>query len=138
MKHVLRSSLAGALLFAAAALPAAHAALAADPIRVGQTFLTSGLDPTKGSNGWALDSHGVGENLFLVDKTGTLVPQLGQSVQRVDDLDWLIKLTPGRKFSDGAPVTADLVAAALTHTMQANPTAQATGGLVTFKPQSTR
>src|ERR1700730_1120692 len=130
MKPVLRNLLGAALLLAAVA-PAVDAAQAADPIRVGQTFLTSGLDPTKGSNGWALGSYGIGENLFLVDKTGSLVPQLATSATRVDDNTWLIKLAPNRKFSDGAAVTADLVAAALKHTVDTNPTAKATGGQLT-------
>ncbi len=132
MKQVFRSALAGALLSAALAAPLAASALAADPVRVGQTFLTAGLDPTKGSNGWALDSHGVGENLWVVDKNGALQPQLAESATRVDDKTWTIKLAPNRKFSDGAAVTADLVAAALTHTIASNPTAKATGGTLTF------
>ena len=51
-------------------------ALATEPLRVGATYITSGLDPAKGSNGWALVSHGVGQNLFTVDKEGRLVPCL--------------------------------------------------------------
>ena len=76
MSSKILSRLAAAWL-AAIAIGGNAPALAAEPLHVGATYITSGLDPAKGSNGWALVSHGVGENLFTVDRDGRLVPALG-------------------------------------------------------------
>ena len=101
----LHRALAPAILALALATPAIMAN-AAEPLRVGASFITSGLDPAKGSNGWALVSHGIGENLFTVDKNGVLTPELAAGAERVDELTWIVRLKPGRQFSDGTPVTA--------------------------------
>jgi hypothetical protein len=55
-----------------------------------------------------LTSHGVGENLFTVDRDGKLVPQLAASAARTGDLTWTVSLAPGRFFSNGALVTAPI------------------------------
>jgi peptide/nickel transport system substrate-binding protein len=111
----------------------APAALATEPLQVGATYITSGTDPAKGSNGWALVSHGVGENLFTVDKEGQLVPELAEQAQRTGDLTWTITLKHGRRFSDGTPVTAEALAAGFTNTFANNKAALATGGKLTFE-----
>lgn len=116
----------------AAALTATGAAFAAEPLHVGATFITSGTDPAKGSNGWALASHGVGENLFTVDAEGKLVPELAEKAERTGDLTWTVKLKRGRMFSDGTPVTAKALAAGFENTFAKNKAALATGGKLTF------
>lgn len=116
-----------------AAMATAPAALATEPLRVGATYLTSGIDPAKGSNGWALASHGIGENLFTVDKDGKLVPELAEKAERTGELTWTITLQAGRKFSDGAPVTAKALAAGFDNTFASNKAALATGGKLTFE-----
>ncbi|UXT48786.1 peptide-binding protein [Agrobacterium tumefaciens] len=108
-------------------------ALATEPLRVGATYITSGLDPAKGSNGWALVSHGVGENLFTVDREGRLVPGLAEKAERIGDLSWKVTLKPGHAFSDGSPVTAAALAAGFDHTFATNKAALATGGKLDFK-----
>lgn len=132
MSSKILSRLAVAWL-AAIAIGSASSALAAEPLRVGATYITSGLDPAKGSNGWALASHGVGENLFTVDKDGRLVPALAEKAERSSDLTWTVTLKPGRLFSDGAPVTAAALAAGFDHTFATNKAALATGGKLTFE-----
>ncbi|MEM8582275.1 MAG: ABC transporter substrate-binding protein [Pseudomonadota bacterium] len=104
----------------------------AKDITIGQTFLASGLDPAEGSNGWALVSHGIGEQLFQVSKEGQVVPNLAASALLNDDGSWTIELAPDRFFSDGTPVTAEAVAIALNRTGEANPSARATAGLLSF------
>lgn len=124
------------LTFAAALAIGALTALPAsaqETLRVGATYLTSGVDPSKGSNGWALVSHGVGEKLFSVDKDGVLGPELAASAERVDDFTWTIKLAPGRMFSDGSPVTAAALAKGFDNTFVNNKAALATGGKLTFE-----
>ena len=110
----------------------APAASFADEVTIGQTFLASGLDPAEGSNGWALVSHGIGEQLFRVSSDGEVVPNLAASATRNDDDTWTVTLAPDRFFSDGTPVTAGDVAAALNRTGEANPSARATAGRLTF------
>lgn len=124
--------------FAAIAVSGGTAAFAVEPLRVGATYLTSGLDPAKGSNGWALVSHGVGENLFTVDRDGRLVPALAEKAERTGDLTWTVTLKPGRSFSDGSPVTAVALAAGFEHTFATNKAALATGGKLSFEAADDR
>jgi len=123
------SGLTAALLATVALAPAAFA----EPLRIGATYITSGTDPAKGSNGWALVSHGVGENLFTVDKDGKLVPELAQEAERTGDLTWEVTLQSGRMFSDGTPVTAQALADGFENTFANNKAALATGGTLTFE-----
>ncbi|MEM8952479.1 MAG: ABC transporter substrate-binding protein, partial [Pseudomonadota bacterium] len=104
----------------------------AEEVVIGQTFLASGLDPAEGSNGWALVSHGIAEQLFHVSREGEVVPNLASMATRNDDGSWTVELAPDRFFSDGEPVTAEVVAAALNRTGEANPSARATAGRLTF------
>ena len=101
-------AMAAALLFPAASI--------AQKVTIGQTFVASGLDPAQGSNGWALVSHGIAEQLFRVSREGEVVPNLAASAIRNDDATWTVELASDRFFSDGAPVTAGAVAAALNRT----------------------
>lgn len=129
MKHFLLSTAVAALGFMAVTVAPT---LALEPLRVGETWLTNGLDPANGSNGWALVSHGVGENLFTVNKDGVLTPDLASGATRIDDSTWEIAIAPNRHYSDGTPVTAASVAEGLTHTFATNKTALATGGMIEF------
>jgi len=98
-------------------------------ITVGQTFLAAALDPAKGSAGWALTSHGVGQTLFTVDRDGRIAPQLAEKPEALDARSWTVRLKPGLRFSDGAPVDAAAVAAALARTVRDNPAARTSGQL---------
>ena len=134
MRHTIRAALAATALAACAlALPLATPALAHDVIRVGQTFLVGSTDPTRGSAGWALASHGVGEKLFMVDRDGKLVPELATGAERTGELSWTITLAPGRSFSDGSPVTAAALAKGFDNTFALSKTAAATGGKLGFR-----
>ena len=62
-----------------------------DQVVVGQTFMAGAIDPTSGSTGWALTSHGISEKLFTVDKDGNIVGQVADSVERVSDNVWEVK-----------------------------------------------
>ncbi len=125
----LKTTLAATAVLASALMPLATQAA---EITVGQTFLASGLDPAEGSTGWALVSHGIAEQLFQVSRDGTLVPNLAASASRVADRSWTVELAPDRFFSDGTPVTAEAVAEALNRTGEANPSARASAGRLTF------
>ncbi|WP_372426704.1 ABC transporter substrate-binding protein [Salinarimonas chemoclinalis] len=133
-----RRAILAAALLAGTAL--AGTALAADPapLVVAKTFVTQSLDPVDGSAGWALVSHGVAEGLFTVSREGTIVPLLAEAAERRDDGAWIVSLAPGRMFSDGTPVEAEAVAAALNRTGAENPAARASAGRLTFTPLDAR
>lgn len=112
----------------ALALPAAAQSPA--PITVGKPFIAAGVDVTKSGNGWALTSHGISQNLFIVDKEGLVSPWLASGVERVDDKSWIVRLRPGVKFSDGSPLTAADVAACLTRSNDLSGNARASTGRI--------
>lgn len=126
-----RRALLAAALAASIAQPAAAER---DHLRAGLTFLAGGLDPAEGSAGWALVSHGVAEQLFTVSREGAVVPLLAEKARREGDTVWQVTLTESRFFSDGAPVDAESVAAALNRTGAANPAARASAGRLTATP----
>jgi peptide/nickel transport system substrate-binding protein len=126
------------LLQATAALVAlvivyAPGQLAAEPanVTVAQTFITPSLDPAESWSGWALTSHGVSENLFTVNREGKLVPLLADTIDRQSDGSWRVTVKHGVKFSDGSPLTAADVAAALNGTVEKSVTARAFAGRLT-------
>ena len=122
--------LAAAAIAASAII--ASAASHAEEVTIGQTFLASGLDAAEGSNGWALVSHGIAEQLFRVSREGEVVANLAASATLNDDGTWTVELAPDRFFSDGTPVTAEAMAVALNRTGEANPSARATAGRLSF------
>lgn len=128
MHHLVKSALA-ALIVSAAALTTAQAQ---EALRVGATFLVGSADPTKGSAGWALVSHGIAEKLFTVDRDGRLVSELAESAVRTGELEWTVRLAPNRKFSDGSPVTAAALIKGFDNTFAQSKTAAATGGKLAF------
>ena len=101
------------------------------PVVVGSTFLTNDLDPTDGSSGWALTSHGISENLFTVDKDGAIVGVIAESATKVSEFVWDVTLKADYRFSDGTAVTAARVAAALTELNTVNSAAQSSLGTMT-------
>ena len=130
MTHfTLPKALAATALLAMSFVPAVTQA---QDITIGQTFIASGLDPAEGSNGWAVVTHGIGEQLFRVSREGEVVPNLAISAVLTDDGTWTIDLAADRFFSDGTPVTAAAVADALNRTGENNPSARATAGRLVF------
>lgn len=127
----LRRVAAVAVLVASlAALPAL--AQSPTPIAVGQPFIAAGTDPVKANNGWALTSHGIAQNLFIVGKDGVVAPWLATGVDRVDDKTWLVRLRRDVKFSDGTPMTAAEVGAALARSNElSGPARGSTGRIAT-------
>ena len=115
---------------------ASFGAAASEPIVVGKTFMAGSVDPTSGSTGWALTSHGVSENLFTVNKDGEIVGQVAESTSKVSELVWDVTLKSGYKFSDGTDVTAQAVADCLSELNSVNSNAQATIGTMTVTAPS--
>jgi peptide/nickel transport system substrate-binding protein len=116
------------------------------PLVISQSFLAGSFDPTSGSTGWALTSHGISENLFTVNSNGVIVGQVAECVTQLDVLSWEVTLKADHYFSDGTPVTPTNVAAALQELNTENSNAQGSLGTMTvtaleglkLKIQSTR
>jgi peptide/nickel transport system substrate-binding protein len=119
-----------------ASLTLGSPAMAETRVSIGQTFIAGSLDPIEGSAGWALVSHGIAEQLFRVDRDGQIVPNLAAGATRLDATTWSVEIAPGRQFSDGAPVDAAAVAAALNRSGENNPAARASAGRLTFEALS--
>lgn len=99
---------------------------------IGQPFLANGSDPTKASNAWALTSHGVSQNLYTIDRDGRIVPQLAESLTRLEGNVWRVRLRPGVRFSDGTAMTAAEVVRGLERTVRLFGPARASLGAATF------
>jgi peptide/nickel transport system substrate-binding protein len=121
------------LLLAATVASLAVPASAADTVKIGQTFLTQGLDPARGSAGWALTTHGVGQNLFTVGRNGRVLALLATGATRIDALNWRVALQTGVRFSDGTPADAAAIAEGLNRVSSENAVARASAGALTFK-----
>eukprot|EP00747_Dinoflagellata_sp_TGD_P216008 gnl/TRDRNA2_/TRDRNA2_88633_c0_seq1.p1 gnl/TRDRNA2_/TRDRNA2_88633_c0~~gnl/TRDRNA2_/TRDRNA2_88633_c0_seq1.p1 ORF type:complete len:548 (+),score=60.68 gnl/TRDRNA2_/TRDRNA2_88633_c0_seq1:43-1644(+) len=122
------------VLCIAVLLSAASGASHEKPLVLGQTMLAGSTDCTSGSTGWALTSHGIAEKLFTVDSQGQIVGQVAKSVKKLDKFSWEVTLKSGYHFSEGTPVTAKLVADALTRLNEVNSGAQASLGKMTITP----
>ena len=92
-------------------------------------------DPSVGSAGWALVSHGIGQKLFTLNHEDHVVPSLAEKVEKSGD-DWVLTLKSGRKFSDGSSVTATAVMTALKRTNNVLNAAQTELGTMTFVVQT--
>ena len=123
---------AGLALLVLAALLAVQPAAWAQrkrPILAALPFMLEVLDPTRGTAGWQLVTHGIAETLFVIDEAGKITPGLAESA-RPDGASWIVRLAAGRKFSDGSAVEANAVGEALSRSARANPLAVfATGPL---------
>jgi peptide/nickel transport system substrate-binding protein len=102
-----------------------------NPLILGQTFIAGSTNPTGGSTGWSLVSHGIAEKLFTVDSTGAIVPQIAASTAKVETLKWTVTLKADYKFSDGTVVTAQHVADCLNELNSLNDNAKASLGTMT-------
>src|SRR5262245_23902368 len=75
-------------------------------LKVALTSIQSTMDPMA-SIGNNPRRYGMYELLVGQDENGKLIPELSTEWKSLDPLTWQFKLTQGRKFSDGNPVTAE-------------------------------
>jgi len=77
-------------------------------LRIGVAVETSSLDPHffNTSGNYNVNNH-IFEFLFMFDNNMRPQPHLAESIERIDDLTWEIKLRQGIFWSDGTPFTAD-------------------------------
>lgn len=97
--------------------------IADDHLTIYNSYKIAGLDPAATGTNWLFD-WGVAENLLQVEEDGTISPWLADSVERRDDLTWVIELREGQRFQNGKEVTPEAVAAALTRQIAKSKAAQ--------------
>lgn len=67
------------------------------------------LDPVLDYNGFYTVRYGLGETLFCLSKNSEIEPWLAESFENVDPKTWKITLKDNVVFSDGTPVTGQIV-----------------------------
>ena len=77
-------------------------------LRTAASFAYPSLDVHKEYYGWYTSIYGISEALFRFDENAEVVPCLAESAE-VDGNVWTIRLKEGVKFSNGDPLTADMV-----------------------------
>lgn len=77
-------------------------------LRTAASFAYPSLDVHKEYYGWYTSVYGVSEALFKLDENSTAVPCLAKDAV-ADGTTWTITLNDGVAFSNGEPLTADMV-----------------------------
>ncbi|MCR5099563.1 MAG: ABC transporter substrate-binding protein [Lachnospiraceae bacterium] len=77
-------------------------------LRTAASFAYPSLDVHKEYYGWYTSIYGISESLFKFDENSTVVPCLAKEAV-ADGILWTITLNDGVKFSDGDPLTAEMV-----------------------------
>lgn len=79
-------------------------------LRLAESFAYASLDAHKDYYGWYTSIYGITETLFKVGDDLSVQPLLASGHSVSDDgKTWTVQLTPGAAFSNGTPVTADMV-----------------------------
>ena len=89
-----------------------EAATPASPkyLKLAVNFAYPSLDTHKEYYGWYTSIYGVTENLFRMDDNSAVVPLLAKSATPSEDgLTWAIELNDNVTFSNGNPLTAQMV-----------------------------
>lgn len=96
----------------------------ANVLKVGVTNFADTLEPTQNYFGRVVMRYGLGECLTRFDDKMTVQPWLAESWSIGDDrLTWTFKIREGIKFSNGTPLTAEVVKASIERTFDKNPRA---------------
>ena len=83
---------------------------------VGHGSTTDSLDPATTENDFGTTvNYSRGNCLMEVDKTGTLVPELAESVDSSDAKTWVFNLRKGVEFHNGKTLTPEDVIASINH-----------------------
>ncbi|PID60378.1 MAG: peptide ABC transporter substrate-binding protein [Gammaproteobacteria bacterium] len=110
--------LGGALALAALPLAAAD-----DIIRMATSFKIDSMDPV--NEGFWMQEFGQGELLMKFQPDGTITPWLAESLERVNDITWVITIHDGVTFQNGKPMDVPAVLAAIEYHRQRNSGTQA-------------
>ncbi len=90
-------------------------------LKVGVTNFADTLEPTQNFFGWVVMRYGLGECLTKFDEKMNVSPWLAEKWEISDDkLTWTFKIRDGVKFSNGDPLTADMVKRSIERAFQKN------------------
>ncbi|MEG0378900.1 MAG: ABC transporter substrate-binding protein, partial [Eubacterium sp.] len=90
-------------------------------LNIGVTSFADTLEPTEQYFSWVIMRYGIGETLVKFNNEMGAEPWLAESwTLGSDNLTWTLKIREGVKFSNGTPLTAELVKASLERTFQMN------------------
>ena len=90
-------------------------------LKLAESFAYPSLDVHKDYYGWYTSIYGISETLFRVEDDLSIEPLLADGVEVSEDgLTWTIALKDGAAFSNGSPVTADMVARNLQRLAEVN------------------
>lgn len=99
---------------------------------VGVTSFADTLEPTEQYFSWVVLRYGIGETLTKFDEHGEIISSLAESwVNKDDGKEWRFKVREGIKFSDGTPMTPEMVKKSLDRTFKLSARAA-----TYFKPES--
>lgn len=77
-------------------------------LKTSESFVLQTLDPHLDYQGWYTSIYGVTEALFFMNDQSSIDPLLAESAT-ADGALWTIRLKPNAAFSNGNPVTSDMV-----------------------------
>ena len=96
-------------------------------------FYNETLDPAYSWDGWELEYYGVAENLLRLTDDFQVEPWLASGVENVDELTWTIELRDDVVYSNGEPMTGEMVKRCWERTFEVNPRAAETLDLDTIE-----
>lgn len=108
------------LLFVPACQKASENSADVAHLRVATSFKIQHLNPLK-SGHYFLVEFGVAELPARLNENGKIEPWLLESFQKIDDLNWKLRLRPNVKFQNGKPLTAEIFARAMNRQIEKSP-----------------
>ncbi|KAG3106287.1 hypothetical protein PC123_g8 [Phytophthora cactorum] len=101
-------------------------------IYIGQTNIASSINPTDSGVPWSLTSHGISENLYMLNEKGELVSRMIDELEQFDQNNWKATLKGDVFFSDGSPVNADAIVESMNRILAENSFSNSTAGKMEF------
>ena len=92
----------------------------AETLHLANSFSYSSLDPHKDYYGWYTSCYGVTETLFQLNDRMGIDPWLAESAEQ-NGRTWTIRLNRAAAFSNGKPLTAEMVIRNLKRAAEVNP-----------------
>lgn len=87
-------------------------------------FCNEGWDPAEGYDSMYIQSYGVAETLFRLDKEYRAIPWLVESFEQKDEYNWEFKLKDNVVFHNDNKMTAESVKKCFERTLDVNPRAK--------------
>ncbi len=89
-------------------------------LRVSEAFALENLNPHLDYQGWYTSIYGLTEALFVMDDQSSVEPMLAEGA-KVDGNEWTVTIKENACFSNGNPVTSDMVIRNLRRAGEINP-----------------